>query len=245
MFEILVALRRQQLQVDALDEAAPVDADLLRRHADPGVTRRGQGAMEEPPVGRGVDAGRHVVPLDHDRPTEPQRILGPARHEPGPEGSLGTGGHVPVAVGTALALQFVEIRRALEAVLDLLVAERGQVVVPHDVRRRARHFLEHSLSCAGHNDPPGLEARGSTRSTRVVDIFFLLQELEARGPLEPVGRVQPLGRPIRPGVEDAAPCSQSRSRVSGHKTPASRRHRRARRRGRNRTANGENTGLGT
>ena len=158
MFEILVALRRQQLEVDALDEAAPVDADLLRRHADPGVTRRGQGAVEEAPVGRGVDAGRHVVPLDDDRPAEAQRILGPARHEPGPEGSLGTGGHVPVAVGTALALQFVGPRRPFEAVLDLLVAERGQVVVPHDVRRRARHLLEHSLSCAGHGEPPWVDA---------------------------------------------------------------------------------------
>ena len=76
MLQVPVALRRQQLEVDALDEASPVDADLLRRHADPGVTRRGQVTMEEPPVGRGVDAGRHVVPLDHDRPAEAQRILG-------------------------------------------------------------------------------------------------------------------------------------------------------------------------
>ena len=160
MYQVPVALRRQQLEVDALDEPSPVDADLLRRDADPGVTRGGQVTMEEPPVGSGVDAGRHVVPLDHDRPTEAQWILRPARHEPGPERSLGTGGHVPVAVGTAFALQFVGPGRSFEAVLDLLVAERGQVVVPHDVRRRARHFLEHSLSCAGHGKPPWIDAAG-------------------------------------------------------------------------------------
>ena len=67
MLEVLVALGCQQLEMDALDEAAPVDADLLGRHADPGVAGGGQRAMEEPPVGRGVDAGRDVVPLD-DRP---------------------------------------------------------------------------------------------------------------------------------------------------------------------------------
>ncbi len=142
MLELRIALWRQQLEVDALDEAAPVDAHLLRRHADPGVTRGGQGAMEEPPVGSGVDAGRDVVPLDHDRPTEPERVRRPPRHEPGPERGLGTGADLPVAVGVALALLLVRGRGALEAVLDLLVPERGQVVVPHDVGRRARHHLE-------------------------------------------------------------------------------------------------------
>ena len=71
VLELLVTLRRQELQMDALDESATVDADLLGRHADPSVTLSGQMTVEEPPVGSGVDAGRHVVPLHHDRAAEP------------------------------------------------------------------------------------------------------------------------------------------------------------------------------
>ena len=51
MLELAVALGRQELEVDALDEPAAVDAHLLRRHADPGVARRGEGRWKNPQSG--------------------------------------------------------------------------------------------------------------------------------------------------------------------------------------------------
>ena len=50
--------------------------------------------------------------------------------------------------------QLVRAGRPFEAELGLLVPERRQVVVPHDVGRVARHFPKRCFSCAGHGHPP-------------------------------------------------------------------------------------------
>src|SRR5271154_5374627 len=105
--------------------------------------------MEEPPVRPHIETGRDVVPLHYSGPTEPQWIRGSPHHESGPEGSLGGGVHVPAAVSTPLALHLIRGGSPLEAELGLLVSQGRQVVVTHEVRGRARHLLEHSLSCAG------------------------------------------------------------------------------------------------
>ena len=107
MLEIAIALRRQELQVDALDETPAVDAHLLGRHTHPGMALRGQVPVKEPPVRGRVDAGRHVVPLDHGRTAEPVRLDGTSHHESGSEWGLGAQRHLPAPVFPPLALQFV------------------------------------------------------------------------------------------------------------------------------------------
>ena len=107
MFEVAITLRRKELQRDALDESATVDAHLLRRHADPGVALTGQVAMKETPVRGRVDSCRHVVPLHDRRTAERVSLERAADDEPGTEASFGARDHVPTTVRTALAQQLV------------------------------------------------------------------------------------------------------------------------------------------
>ena len=83
--------------------------------------------------------------LCHSTTTVPLKragSIGSAHDDAGAKRCLGPGPHIPLAVGAALALELVGLRRARDGVLRLLVAQRGQVVVPHDVRCRPGHDFE-------------------------------------------------------------------------------------------------------
>ena len=173
VLELAVALRGQQLQVDALHEAPAVDPHLLGRHADPDVALGGEVTVEETPVGRRVDARRHVVPLHDDRSAEPVGVEGTSYDEARPERRLGARRHIPVPVRSPLPLQLVRGRRPLQAELRLPVAERRQVVVPHDIRRGPRHLLELCPSCAGHCRPSRSGRRARLDLAPLIGILFI------------------------------------------------------------------------
>ena len=164
-----VAVRCQDLEVHALDESTSVDAHLLRRHPDPGVTLGGKMPVEEAPVGRAVDAGRHVVPFHDDGAAEAQRVRRPSHHEPRPEVGLGTGCDVPFAVLAPLALELVRGRAAIQEELRLLVAEHGDVDLPHEVRGPARHLRNRCVPTGHHLASPS----GRWGPTRLEQPAFL------------------------------------------------------------------------
>ena len=66
--------------VDLHDDRSALDADALRRHADPCIAAPEDLLVRSPPLGIGVDPAAHVEPLDDDRAAELRRVRRPA-HE--------------------------------------------------------------------------------------------------------------------------------------------------------------------
>src|SRR5262249_55878992 len=118
--DALEALARVVEARDArdFDEDRPTfDADPLRRHADPDVTRTHDLFLGADPVGVGVDATAHVEPFDHDVAAELRRIGRRAHQHAGAVRRAPLRLQLPLTVARQRADDLVRRRGALRLVL--------------------------------------------------------------------------------------------------------------------------------
>ena len=125
---------------DRHEHVAALDPDALRRHAHPRVSAAEQLVGHVREVGRRVDPGAHVQPLDHDGAVEVGRLGGTAHHDAGPVVGRRVLDQVVRPVGGQLAFGAVGGGGALGGVLLLDEAGRLQVgLAPgHEVDALAR-----------------------------------------------------------------------------------------------------------
>src|SRR5947207_9324199 len=108
------------------DGLTDLAADGLRRDRDPRRALTQGPVVSRSPIGRVLEAGRHVVPLDEDRPVELLRTLRPEHDDARlvRRAALRAGG--PQPVGAEGYVGGVRRRGPLDEVLLLYITESGK-----------------------------------------------------------------------------------------------------------------------
>ena len=124
-----VAHRIEHLQHAILTEhdAAALDADPLRRYADPGIPRPQDLGLHVGPVGAGIEAAGDVQPLDDHSAVELRRIFGSTNHDARGVRRGACLAHLPCTIRGQRRVARVGRRGTGQEVLGLGVPHRGQI----------------------------------------------------------------------------------------------------------------------